>query len=212
MLDWTEDHAEYKRFSQLFLLAYIFLLRVPSEALAATFGRDLCHTHQTVLWLEDSKLHINLRRRKNRPGGSRLTRKCWCQHSRKTCPVHVFGKLVEEVPAGTALFEGIDANRSFWRCLFMSDLVASIKALACRATAALRTMLAEVGTKAAEQYRLHDIRRGHAKDLQLSGECVALSIRQLLLCSCRANRCAALDDFESWRMDQPRLFVLHGLI
>ena len=40
---------------------------------------------------------------------------------------------------------------------------------AALALAMLRYMLDKTGVSGPEQYRLHDIRRGHAKDLQLSG-------------------------------------------
>ena len=38
--------------------------------------------------------------------------------------------------------------------------------------AALRKLLEAVGTERAQFYRPHDLRRGHAEDLRLSGACV----------------------------------------
>ena len=66
-----------------------------------------------------------------------------------TCPVCVLGPIVDKVPAGTALFGGISAADALrW----------------------LRVLLTGLGVEDAMSYGTHDFRRGHALDLQLSGE------------------------------------------
>ena len=65
-----------------------------------------------------------------------------------TCPVHALGPLVQACSPGQRLFEGISA---------------------ADALRVLRILLAELGTQSPDLYRTHDLRRGHALDLQLSG-------------------------------------------
>ena len=91
---------------------------------------------------------MQLNRRKNKPQGSRLVRGCWCKECSKTCPVHVLGPMLDELQHGEKMFPGISAGE---------------------ALRMLRVMLTALGIAKAQQYRTHDLRRGHAKDLQLSG-------------------------------------------
>lgn len=130
----------------LYLLAYVFLLRLPSEALPAVAGKG---GGQSSLYREGDTLVLELARRKNKPRGSRLVRKCWCGESRATCPVHVIGPWLDTHPTGTPLFPDISP---------------------ARALGMLRDMLATVGVEGHSEYRTHDLRRGHALDLQLSGK------------------------------------------
>ena len=127
ILRWIARNAADKRFGTLFLIAYCFLLRLPSEALPIQAGRGCAGA---ALYLHGDELVLCLRRRysavcsavccayamvprKNKPAGSKLLRKCWCiagdAESLETCPVHVVGKLLESVADGTFLFEGITA-------------------------------------------------------------------------------------------------------
>ena len=62
--------------------------------------------------------------------------------------MHVIGKVVSDVGPGTKLFAGINA---------------------ASALDTLRSMLAELDVKNSRLYRTHDLRRGHALDLQCSG-------------------------------------------
>lgn len=143
------------RFAHLFLISYIFLLRLPSEALPIVVGAESAQVdRQAVLTLEGQELSLQLGRRKNKPGGSKLVRKCWCKESPSTCPVHIVGSLVTSSPAGQALFEGITAGS---------------------ALLVLREVLEECGVVDAISYRTHDLRRGHARDLQISGRRCALN-------------------------------------
>ncbi len=70
--------------------------------------------------------------------------------------MHVVGKAVQELRAGQRLFDGITAGA---------------------ALAGLREILACVGIKKASSYRCHDIRRGHALDLQLAGALAIIDAR-----------------------------------
>lgn len=92
--------------------------------------------------------------RKNRPQGSKLTRQCWCRQCERTCPIHVVGRVVRELDDGTALFDGISASCALRK---------------------LHELLEEAGVANASLYRCHDIRRGHALDLQLSGATFPIS-------------------------------------
>ena len=109
-------------------------------------------------------------RRKNKPEGSTLVRKCWCKDCPRTCPVHVVGKLVEKCVPGEALFGGV-CLCILQSCLLLESLFEGITAH--EALEKLRFMLAAIGVEKAELYRSHDIRRGHALDLQCAGgDCV----------------------------------------
>ncbi len=74
MLDWSRERPDYQRYAALFLLAYTFLLRVPSEAIPTVAGGVADQSSQAILALEGDALHWRLRRRKNKPQGSSLRR------------------------------------------------------------------------------------------------------------------------------------------
>ena len=131
-------------YSMLFLCAYAFLLRLPSEAVKLT----ACKGEQSVQ-LVDGRLVLRLARRKNKEKGSVLIRGCWCREAPGTCPVHVLGKWVTKFGVGQRIFP---------------------TATASGALRVVREMLGELRTPRANEYRTHDFRRGHAKDLQESGE------------------------------------------
>jgi len=86
--------------------------------------------------------------RKNKPQGSRLVRRCWCQQSRATCPIHALGDYVKNGVVGSSPFGSVTP-------------AAALKTL--------RVALGSLGVEQAELYRCHDFRRGHALDLQASG-------------------------------------------
>ena len=151
MLKLADIEPEYAVFAKLFLLAYVFLLRVPSEALpmvAAGAGcPDDAQSVVSIDW-ERGQLTLKLKRRKNRQCGSCLVRTCWCKECPETCPVHVLGPWIAAAAPGAALFAGITP---------------------ATAICTLRRMLADLDVKQAGLYRTHDLRRGHALDLQCSG-------------------------------------------
>ena len=151
MLKLADGAPEYAEFAKLFLLAYVFLLRLPSEALPMVAGGTDCLANEqsvvSIDW-ELGHLVLKLKRRKNKQFGSRLVRTCWCKESPETCPVHVLGPWIAAAVPGAAFFAGITP------------------AVALRT---LRRMLADLDVKQAALYGTHDLRRGHALDLQCSG-------------------------------------------
>jgi hypothetical protein len=80
--------------------------------------------------------------------GATLQRGCWCKQSPKTCPVHVVGPYLDQHGEGQPLFAGVTATSTL---------------------KVLRQMLGALNVEGACDYRTHDLRRGHAKDLQQSG-------------------------------------------
>ena len=148
MLEWARGHTQFESFAMLFLLAYSFLSRLPSEALPVVAGRGTALDAQSVLWKTDTEIILDLRVRKNTNGRCRITRSCLCSEAAVTCPFHVLGPLVDACPEGQSLFPGM--NRASVLC-------------------ALRCLLEKVGVEKAGCYGTHDLRRGHALDLQLAG-------------------------------------------
>lgn len=145
--------AVHLAFVPLFVLAYAFLLRLPSEALPAVAGRDRDVPEASAILSKTSgdagvELVLTLRRRKNKLGGSRLVRGCWCSKSPTVCPVHVLGPIVDATPEGQPLFPGLTART---------------------AMCSLRAILKALKVKDSHAYGTHDFRRGHALDLERSG-------------------------------------------
>jgi hypothetical protein len=77
--------------------------------------------------------------RKNKPGGSRIERPCWCQSSPDTCPVHVLGRWLGEQPNGARP----------WARVYPS-----------MARDDLRRLLGRLNVPNHSAYRTHDLRRG----------------------------------------------------
>jgi hypothetical protein len=149
MLRLADQQPEVSTYAKLYLLAYAFLLRVPSEGLPVVAGGGDCAGEQAALTLEGDVLVLQLRRRKNKPGGSTLRRHCWCATCRESCPVHILGPMLGRLAPGEKLFPDISP---------------------AAAGTTLKRMLECIGVKEAGSYRLHDLRRGHALDLQRAGE------------------------------------------
>jgi len=138
-----------KRDAMLYLVSYVFLLRVPSEALPMVMcNGGAVHGEQSCLFMEDGKLVLALKCRKNKPKGSKLVRSCWCAQDTTTCPVHVLGKALSRLPVGFAPFKGLKPSM---------------------VVTALRDRLRRIGVEQADHYRTQDFRRGHARDLQANG-------------------------------------------
>ena len=142
----------------LYALSYIFLLRLPSEALPITIiNRPLAEeemqvlvaAHHAVLSFDGDSLTLRLARRKNKPWGGTLRRKCWCELCPVSCPTHVLGPFVRSWPEGTRPFSHITA---------------------ANALRTLRQLLALLAIADASKYRCHDLRRGHVRDLQMRGK------------------------------------------
>ena len=138
-----KQREEFRVCSFLFLFAYAFLLRLPSEALPARASKgDYC------LVKEGNFMVCALKRRKNKPEGSRIARGCWCSESPTTCPLCVLGPYVASKNPGEMLWSGLTA---------------------AGVLRTLREMLELLGVQNARLYRTHDFRRGHAGDLRASG-------------------------------------------
>ena len=135
--------------AMLYLTAYVFLLRLPSEALPIVTGVvGVGHGLQAIVLVENDCISLRLARRKNKAEGSFLKRYCWCSECEATCPVHVLGKYFSEFPVGAKPF-----------ACFTPATALSV----------LRGFLDRGDVPEAKLYRTHDLRRGHARDLQTSG-------------------------------------------
>ena len=69
-------------FQELCVIAWWFLLRVRSEVVLLQAGHttdrlELPALRHSGVWVQKSELHLRLRRRKNRPAGSHLSRPCF---------------------------------------------------------------------------------------------------------------------------------------
>jgi hypothetical protein len=148
MIQWGKETRKYNRHILLYALTYTFMLRLPSEALPMILSESNAGDDQSVLSCGEDQIVLRLKRRKNRPFGGTMARTCWCAQSPSTCPVHVLGKAVSKTGANKNLFEGITA---------------------CNALQTLRVILKAMRVEGADKYRTHDLRRGHARDLQRNG-------------------------------------------
>ena len=112
--------------AMLWLLAYQFLLRVPSEALPLCRGAvDYCPSQpppQAMAYLDgEGMLCIRLRTRKNRQEGSLLRRSCSCSAHPRTCMVHVFWhKFLSHFALGEKPWGHLSGNTA--RCLLRDTL------------------------------------------------------------------------------------------
>ena len=102
----------------------------------------------SALAVSDDEIVLALKRRKNRERGSLLRRKCWCSDCKKTCPVHVLGAYFKSVPLGVQPFVSLSKNQ---------------------AVCTLRQMLHIAEVPGFNTYWCHDLRRGHARDMQARG-------------------------------------------
>ena len=168
-------------FGMLCLFAYAFLLRVPSEALPVLAGGS----GQSVLKREGKFLVLTLASRKNRPKGSRLERGCWCSECKDTCPLHVLGPYFAKFPVGARVFGEFNRNNALKK---------------------LREVMAGLNAPKASEYRTHDFRRGHAKDLQVSGMfllIVVLFSFAICMDSHVFGRCPVVEDSGGRRVEIP---------
>ena len=133
----------------LYLFLYTFLLRLPSEALPIVRG-DIGFAHKSdhasIVFMDSEHLCLRLRRRRNKPDGNLLKRAWWCCQCQ--IAVHSLWPYFEKLKVGDMAFPGIYAGKALHQ---------------------LRTMLEVLGIENAPTFRCHDLRRGHAKDLQLRG-------------------------------------------
>ena len=147
------SYPAWKDAVMLFLTSYVFLLRVPSEALPICVGSGgALDGQQSTVCVEKDVVVLHLRRRKNQPLGSTLKRYCWCASCPVTCPVHTLGVYFNSLDFGAQPFSWFSAA----------------DALKC-----LRGFLEFLKVPEADLYRCHDLRRGHARDLQAMGKTLA---------------------------------------
>ena len=143
--------------AMLFLVAYVFLLRLPSEALPMSAGGVGCaHGLHSVISLEGEELCLRLASRKNMSSGSVMRRSCWCKGCKTTCPVHSLWPFFLGLGVGAQPF--VRFSPAF-------------------ALKSLRGMLRRLAVPDSASYRTHDIRRGHTLDLQENGASLAEILR-----------------------------------
>ena len=108
-----------------------------------------------------------------------MSRGCWCKKDKDTCPVHVLLPWLLRLPPQASLFPGI----SPWGAL-----------------RTMRRMLVILKVPDAGKYCVHDFRRGHALDLQLSGACLSDGWFRVR-CVCATFVCTQAQLFgRSWRL------------
>ena len=139
--------------AMLYVVAYAFLLRVPSEALPLVLGGSgvvvggkLPEGVHSCLCMDGDVVRLQLARRKHKPHGSTLMRGCWCVACKLTCPVHVLAPLLRH-PRG--------CGRSPFVHLLPSSVIVD-----------LRRRLAALGVASAGDFDTRCFRRGHTEDLR----------------------------------------------
>jgi hypothetical protein len=118
MLTLSESRPELRACALLCLFCYAFLLRMPSEALPAVSGGDgaavaqsyLASGSNSVVCINGESLVLYLQKRKNKPQGSKLARKCTCAKAPGSCVYHLIGQLVKDTPVGERLFGSLKAG------------------------------------------------------------------------------------------------------
>ena len=138
--------------AMLYLTAYTFLLCAPSECLPLTAVGDPCATlpegKHSAIAVQGDELILRLAKQKNRPHGSVIRRGCTCAADERLCAVHVVIRWWAAQADGARPFAGVSA--AWARC-------------------ELRQRLKLLGVGGADNFCLHDFRRGHAQDLVESG-------------------------------------------
>ena len=111
----AQTGLETGTFAILWLMTYVFLLRLPSEALPVARGdAELPLDGQSVFYLKDSTtVCLRLRSRTNRPKGSALERVCCCGAFPEMCPVHVLWHgFFAHLAHGVQPWAGISATQA----------------------------------------------------------------------------------------------------
>ena len=108
----AHESTDAMRAAMLWLAAYVFLFRVPSEALdmkrgGGDFIAKSCDQSVLSLDADTGELCLRLRRRKHRDQGSLLKRVCCCKGSPEICPIHVlWEKFFMHLEPGCAPWKG----------------------------------------------------------------------------------------------------------
>ena len=154
------DRASCPAHWALWLVSYLWLLRVPSEALPLTVcdGEPPGGSLQAAIWKDGNQICIMLKTRKNLPGGSGVIRRdCSCPGAVKLCPVHkLWEGFLADVPVGARPWAGTSAAMALgWT----------------------RRALRELSVQDAGAHGTHAFRRGHARDLLENGSTLAQILR-----------------------------------
>ena len=153
----------------LFVAAFAFALRVPSEGLEVekgdprvaasfSFSDEDCRARKAraVLFLDGGRATLHLSRRKHVDHPSRIVRSCWCAACRTTCPVHALGAIFDPAPVGTAPFVHLSSG-----CIL----------------GLVRRLAHEAGERDSAHFCTRSFRRGHAETLRRSGGRLAEILR-----------------------------------
>jgi hypothetical protein len=137
----------------LYVLAYVFMMRVPSELIPLRNGGvGLTGVAETTflstIQRNDSEVRIVLKRRKNAQKGDIVRRDCSCHLVKQLCPVHVVVPMLMAYGSGCRIFEGFTP---------------------AAATRMLRKHLVALKVVGAMTYTLHSFRRGAAQDVMEAG-------------------------------------------
>ena len=182
----------------LWLLAYTWLLRLPSEALpmCVCASEPQRGVHQSAVWREGDNICVLLSSRKNLQGGSGVLRRaCSCEGSPHMCPVHVlWEQFLDSVPVGTKPWLNVSAAQvlKWMRCALIAF---AVRTSACCTNAICRILHA--GTKCKCLWH----------SLVDKGTCSSMRHCTFLWFATRPVSCAART---YWRVGQlwPRFFVL----
>ena len=153
----------------LFVAAFAFALRVPSEGLGVekgdprmaasfSFSDEDCRARKAraVVFFAGGRATLHLSRRKHVDHPSRIVRSCWCAACKTTCPVHALGAIFDRAPVGTAPFAHLSSGS-------MLGLV--------------RRLAQEAGECDSAHFCTRSFRRGHAETLRRSGGRLAEILR-----------------------------------
>ena len=130
----------------LYVLAYWFLGRVPSECLALRLGASETKAprDRKLLVVGNSSVRILYNRRKNQDYRSAETRTCKCHIERFLCPVHVLIAYTRRLQHGDLVFPNLTPSA---------------------VNAVLRRRAAEIGIDHPHKVTSKAFRRGHSHDL-----------------------------------------------
>ena len=161
---------ELRELVMLLLAAYIFLLRVPSEALpmSAKQGHEV-----PVFALEDGLAVLRLHKRKNRLQPTVQHRPCWCAKCKLTCPVHVLGAYMQQLSPGTQPFAHLTPVAATNGLRLLLEEIGPYMWSTINCLSQFVLIFWSAGIDNAHMYRLHDLRRGHADDMRRNGATVA---------------------------------------
>ena len=167
----------------IWLMSYIWLLRMPSEVRATLFAfarmylppgkaMPVCicaaeppdGTYKSAIWREEDIVCLKLSSRKNMPQGSGiLRRRCSCKGAPKVCPVHVLWDCyLSNFNVGTMPWAKFSsATMLSWIRAVLQQLAVGIYLHRLRPNIWTVRMLGQVPNAGA--YGTHAFRRGHAR-------------------------------------------------